>query len=252
MRNPKTGATYYHWEKKRNLNSLLNLLGYDEESEKLSFSGIIQCDGYICYESLSNAHQSIQLGACMAHIRRKFLDDKSLILEPWVRDLLKNIKLLYYIEKRMRNANASPELVEQIRDKISKKVIEKIEKVLIEQQPQHRPAGSCGKAIKYALGQWEQLKLYLKTGDLPIDNNGVENAIRPCKLGLKNYMFFGSFEAGSRNAVLYTLIENCKAEGVHLRKYLEYVIGAIGNTPASELTPSKLAAKWAKSKNTAA
>ena len=247
MRDPQTGATYYHWDQRRNLEALLNLLGYDKRSKELSFNGIIQCDGYTCYESLSNAYISIQLGACMAHIRRKFLEDKSLILEPWVKYLMRAIKVLYRIERRLRNTNAPPDQVRRTRYRYARPIIAKIEQSLIEQQPLQRPSSSSAKAIAYALGQWDQLKLYLDTGELPIDNNGVENAIRPCKLGLKNYMFFGSFEAGANNATLYTLIENCKAHGIHLREYLEYVLGAIDHIPAEDLTPAKIAAHWASS-----
>jgi transposase len=245
MREPKTGATYYHWDQRRNLEALLNLLGYDKQSKNLSFSGIIQCDGYTCYQSLSNAYKSIRLGSCMAHIRRKFLDDKSLILEPWIKYLLRAIKVLYRIERRLRNTNAPPDQVERTRRRYAKPIIGSIEQSLLEQRSQQRPSGSCGKAVAYALGQWDQLKLYLEKGELPIDNNGVENAIRPCKLGLKNYMFFGSFEAGLNNATLYTLIENCKAHGIHLREYLEYVLEAVNRLPAEELTPAKIAAQWA-------
>jgi len=81
---------------------------------------------------------------------------------------------------------------------------------------------------------------YLDNGELEIDNNGVENAIRPTKLGAKNYLFFGSAEAGTYNAVLYTLIENCRALGINPRIYLEYVITKKQNYKAAELTPAKL------------
>ncbi len=244
MRCPKTGASYYHWEAGRSAQALMRLLGLNEKTNKLAFKGLIQCDGYICYETLANAYQSIKLGACMAHIRRKFLDDASLIHEPWIRYFLRAVKALYRIERRLRKTNAPPDLVERTRQRYASPIIANLESLLKEQLPIQRPASSCSKAIKYALNQWEQLKLYLKTGSLPIDNNGVENAIRPCKLGLKNYLFFGSLAAGNHNAAVYTLIENCKAAGVHLRKYLIYAIESIGKLPASELTPAKVAEKW--------
>lgn len=244
MRDPQTKATYYHWAEGRKTKELLKLLGHDEKSGVLAFSGTIQCDGYICYETLKNNHTGIQLGACMAHIRRKFLDDTSLQIIPWVAYLLRSIRVLYLIERRLRNTHAPPDQVERTRQRYAKPIIAKIENLLKENLNQQRPSSSCGKAINHALGQWDQLKRYLETGTLPIYNNGVENAIRPCKLGLKNYLFFGSFEAGAHNTVLYTLIESCKAAGLNLRAYLEHVIKELKHQPARDLTPTKVAKLW--------
>ncbi len=112
--------------------------------------------------------------------------------------------------------------------------------------PHHWPSNSCGKAISYALNQWSKFILYLEDGRLDIDNNGIENAIRPCELGLKNYMFFGSLEAGENNAILYTLIENCKAANLNPRDYLEYVLEHLNSQSAQELTPNKVAQAWEK------
>ena len=251
MRNPETGATYYHWGARRNARALLSLLGYDEETQTLDFEGILQCDGYTCYETLARAYKSIKLGACMAHIRRKFLEDSSLQQEPWIAYLLKAIKTLYRIERRLKHTGASSDQALRIRQRYAKPIVHKIEGLLREEQPRQRPASSCAKAIHYALNQWQQFKLYLEEGNLPIDNNGIENAIRPCKLGLKNYMFFGSLEAGHHNVVLYTLIENCKAVQLNPRDYLEYVIKALHEHPAKELTPAKVAVMWKKSNKTA-
>ncbi len=87
---------------------------------------------------------------------------------------------------------------------------------------------------------------YLEDGRLDMDNNGIENAIRPCKLGLKNCMFFGSLEAGENNAILYTLIENYKAANLNPRDYLEYVLEHLNSQSAQELTPNKVAQAWEK------
>ncbi len=97
------------------------------------------------------------------------------------------------------SAGAPPDICKRIRQTYAKPIVEKLHTILTEQLPHHRPSSSCGKAISYALNQWSKFILYL------------EDAIRPCKLGLKNDMFFGSLEAGENNAILYTLIENCKA-----------------------------------------
>jgi len=184
-------------------------------------------------------------------LRRKFLDDKSLKTQPWIAYLLRCIKVLYRIERRLRNTSAPPELCRRRRQTYGKPIIKNLHQKLTLQLPNYRPSSSCAKAINYALNQWTQFSLYLDDGRIPIDNNGVENAIRPCKLGLKNYLFFGSLEAGQNNATLYTLIENCKAEGLNPRSYLEHVIEQLHNQPAEELTPAKVAKLWSISKRTA-
>ena len=246
MRDPQAGSVYYQWQKGRSARDLMQTLGYDETTKQLSFKGTIQCDGYICYQTIMNAYEGIVLVACLAHIRRKFIDDKSLRKLPSIAYLLRAIKVLYRIERRLRNTSAPPDQCKRIRQTYAKPIVEKLHKILSDELPQHRPSSSCGKAITYALNQWSQFILYLEDGRLPIDNNGAENAIRPCKLGLKNYLFFGSLEAGENNAILYTLIENCKASGLNPRDYLEYVLENIKSQPAEELTPNKVADYWAK------
>lgn len=89
---------------------------------------------------------------------------------------------------------------------------------------------------------WEGFARYLDDGKLEIDNNGVENAIRPTKLGAKNHLFIGSAEAGGNSAILYTLIENCRALRLNPRDYLEYVIKATASKASEELTPAKVQA----------
>lgn len=86
------------------------------------------------------------------------------------------------------------------------------------------PQSSLGQAISYALGQWESLAVYLQDGTIEIDNNLVENAIRPTALGKKNWLFFGDAQAGQRSAVLYTIIESCRRRGVEAYAYLRDVL----------------------------
>ena len=251
MRDPQTGATYYQWQKGRSAQDLFQTLGYNEDTHKIDFQGTIQCDGYTCYQTLMNTYEGIKLGACLAHIRRKFIDDESLRKIPWVSYLLRAIKVLYRIERRLRNTSAPPDVCKRLRQRHAKPIVAKLHELLTQELPQHRPTSSCGKAISYTLNQWSQFILYLEDGRLAIDNNGVENAIRPCKLGLKNYMFFGSLAAGKNNTTLYTLIENCKAEGLNPRDYLEHVLEHLESHIAAELTPSKVAQTWSKSKQAA-
>lgn len=102
-----------------------------------------------------------------------------------------------------------------------------------------------------ATALWDKFTLCLHNGELEVDNNLVENAIRPTKLGAKNYLFFGSAEAGVHNALLYTLIENCKVRGLDPERYLAEVIERLPAHPnpeqAAALTPARIAAEQSKS-----
>ena len=99
-----------------------------------------------------------------------------------------------------------------------------------------------GQAIGYALNQWPLLEGFLEHGEVEIDNNLVENAIRPTALGKKNWLFFGSEEAGQRSAVIYTLIQNCRLHGVEPYTYLKDVLQRLPHTTnreVNQLTPLK-------------
>jgi hypothetical protein len=104
-----------------------------------------------------------------------------------------------------------------------------------------------GKAITYALNQWPNLQTYLRDGRVEIDNNLVENAIRPTKLGAKNWLFIGAEHAGEKSAIIYTLVENCRRLGIDAREYFEDVLTrlpAMKASEASSLTP----ANWENAK----
>jgi hypothetical protein len=107
------------------------------------------------------------------------------------------------------------------------------------------PKSLLGKAITYALNQWPHLETYLRDGRVEIDNNLCENAIRPTKLGAKNWLFIGREASGEKTAILYTIIENCRRERIDPREYLEDVLTRLPDMMANEvatLTP----ANWAK------
>jgi hypothetical protein len=105
-----------------------------------------------------------------------------------------------------------------------------------------------GEALTYALGQWDKITAILSSGDLPIDNNAVENIVRPIKVGHNNWLFFGSFEAGKNNALLYTLMANCKKQDIDPEAYLVEVFRRLPHdatvADAAKLTPAAIAAEW--------
>jgi transposase len=119
-------------------------------------------------------------------------------------------------------------------------VIERLHRALTKLQTRYRPQSLLGQAIGYALNQWPLLERFLEHGEVEIDNNLVENAIRPTAVGTKNWLFFGSEEAGQRSAVMYRLIENCRLREVEPYTYLKDVLQRLPrctNRDLDQLTP---------------
>lgn len=247
-RNPLTASCYFDWQKGRGTNCLLDFLGYDKETGTLGFAGTIQCDGFSAYESLVKRFAGIRLAGCLAHIRRKFVEVKDGAPEVLIPILL-FIQQIYFIEKQARWTAAPAACLELIRRSRSRSIADELHQFLLSHRKAHLPQGDLGSAINYALNQWDKFLLCLEQGVLDIDNNGVENLIRATKLGMRNWMFFGSLEAGSNNALFYTLLANCRVHDLDPEMYLTEVIKRLPHnaTPeqAAELTPARFAAALA-------
>jgi transposase len=230
----------YDWQLGRGHDCLLDIIGLEEGSAMTRYRGTIQCDGFSAYQALVARYGGIKLAGCLAHIRRKFFEARKQAPEV-VLPILLAIQRLYRIEEELREIQAPPDCRELIRWVRSRPIVEKLHELILQERSLHLPKSNLGEALRYALGQWEKFCAYLHDGALEIDNNLVENAIRPTKLGAKNYLFFGSAEAGVHNALLYTLIENCKLQGIDPERYLEDVIRELPTEPtveqAAALTP---------------
>jgi len=107
-----------------------------------------------------------------------------------------------------------------------------------------------GQAIDYTLKRWDALTCFIADGDLEIDNNLIENAIRPSALGKKNWLFVGHPEAGERSAVIYTLLGSCRRHGINTFNYLKDLFTRL---PAAKITQIKefTPAAWARAKDQA-
>ena len=118
-------------------------------------------------------------------------------------------------------------------------IVERLHRALVKLQPRHLPKSALGKAISYTLGQWDGLVVYLADGRVAIDNNTVEDAIRPTAVGQKNWLFVGDEEAGDRGAILYTVVETCRRRGIDPYEYQRDVLDRIPTTLDKDLDPLK-------------
>jgi hypothetical protein len=160
---------------------------------------------------------------------------------------VRQIGLLYAVEKLLREKKAGPRLRASIRNWQSRLVLERLLRAMELVRRRTLPQGLLGKAIDYALKRWEALTRFVNDGVLEIDSNLVENSIRPSALGKKNLLFFGHPEAGERSAVIYTLPGSCRRHGINPFEYLKDLFArlpAAKITQIQEFTP----AAWAKAK----
>ncbi len=234
------GSAFYHWRTGRDAGGVAELFGPPGLEPGLA-ACTIQCDGYEAYAAWARDKPHIMLAGCHAHMRRKFFEaaDQKPKLVGW---LLRQIALLYRIEDELRQARAGPALREAVRASRSRMIHRRL-KAAIDRLALRAilPKSKLGEAIRYASNQWRKLEVCLGDGRIEIDNNLVENAIRPTKLGAKNWLFIGRHEAGQRAAVLYTIVENCRRLGIDTREYLEDVLTRLPGMKDSEavtLTPA--------------
>jgi transposase len=187
-----------------------------------NYQGILQSDGYSGYNGMRNKQGVIQLG-CWAHCRRKFVEVIKLTNKTGkAHEMVGLIGKLYQIEEQARKNQLSPIARQELRQKEARPILEKIHKCLTKAKPP--PQSAIGKAITYALNQWEYLERYVNYGEAEIDNNLVENQIRPFALGRKNWLFAGNKDAADTAAFFYSIIQTCKINNIESQKYLTYVL----------------------------
>jgi transposase len=240
MDKEKQGATHqgYHWvyhapEIKMVLFDYRHGRGRDGPREILKdFRGHLQADGYNAYEIFDN--KTITLLHCMAHARRKFeqaLDEDKVRAEY----VLQQIQKLYAIERKAREENYTHTQRYELRQAESVAVLQSLHEWFKENLRQVIPKSLIGEAIAYSLGRWVKLSIYATDGKLEIDNNLVENVIRPVALGRKNYLFAGSHEAAQRSAMLYSFMGTCKLRGVEPLQWLKTTLSKLPDHKANRL-----------------
>lgn len=189
------------------------------------FSGVLQSDGYGVYQALFKNSDKVNQLYCMAHIRRKF-DEAVHYDKERASYVVEQIAKLYGIEKYIREAEASLDENEIVilRRKQATPILNEIKDWLLAEYPKVLPQSPIGKAIAYALPLWDKMYAYTLHGHLLIDNNGVENAIRPIALGRKNYLFAGTHHTAQNAAMVYSLFATCKKHEVNPQQWLMDVL----------------------------
>jgi len=197
-----------------------------------NFIGFLQTDGYSVYNIFDT--DTITLFNCMAHARRKFDEAKN---NDQVRAeyVLKQMRELYAIEHKAKELAMDFEQRKELRQKESIPVLNELYSWFKDNITQVLPQSAIGTAIAYSLSRWDKLKIYTQNGKLEIDNNLVENSIRPVALGRKNYLFAGSHEGARRAAMIYSLMGSCKKNNIDPLTWLRDVIARLPDHKANQL-----------------
>ena len=199
----------------------------------IDFHGILQTDGYVVYSQFADKER-VRLAACMAHARRKFFEAKE--ENPDIcKFVLSKIGDLYDIERTMKEEEFSDKAILENRQKDSLPIMNLLEKYLIEQQNETLPKSLTGKAVSYSLSLWKRLSVFLDKPEVLIDNNLIENSIRPLALGRKNYLFAGSHAGAQRTAMMYSFFGSCKMQGIEPLAWLKSTLEKISNHKANKL-----------------
>lgn len=236
---PQTGLVVFDYQQGRGQEAPENFLK--------SFKGALQTDGYAGYNGFTKRKNIVML-ACMAHARRKF--EKALQEDPDKAGYaLEEIKKLYLIERRANSPDGKiyPEKRGKLRQAEAVPILEGLEKWMKEEVSQTLPKSAMGKALSYALNLWDRLYRYVENGDWEIDNNLVENSIRPLALGRKNYMFAGSHKGAQRTAMFYSFFGSCQKLGIDPHTWLKDVLERIPEHKANKLH-ELLPHNWIQSK----
>lgn len=194
-----------------------------------NYQGAIQTDGYKVYDYFERQTGVILL-ACMAHVRRKFVDAQSSHPEHAAK-ALGYIRLLYEIEANLKDSGATPEQVASERNDRSLKIMDAMKAWMDCVSGETTPSDPLGKAIEYAVKMWPRLRRYAEDGTYQIDNNPVERNQRPSVMGRKNYLFCKSDRGAEDNAVFYSLLESCQTVGVNQLQWLTDTLQRLADAP---------------------
>ncbi len=231
---PDKPGVYFHYSPSRGSKVPEDFLG--------DYKGYVQTDGYKGYNFLNDRNDITHFG-CWAHVRRKFKDvtnaygkktKKAFPEKSKANYALNKIKALYLIERSGREKNLTASELYQLRQEKSVPILKELELWLEDTLPKVPPQFLLGKALNYMANQWSLIAEYVNNGIVPMDNNLVENAIRPFAIGRKNFSFSVTPQGAESSALFYSLIETAKANGLEPYKYLKYLFEEYPKTGSQE------------------
>lgn len=229
LKRPGAGVLF-HFDPSRSHKVAAQLLG--------NYRGKLQSDGFGAYDTLDRKLEALLLFRCWAHTRRKFYEalEANGAEAAWY---VAEIQKLYRIEAQAREANLDAVARGALRASQGKPILVGIKGRLDRDlgNADILPSSPLGKAVRYALGLWSGLTRYAEPehGEVEIDTNQVENAIRPTAVGKKNWLFIGHPKAGQTSAILYTIIENCRMHGIDPMEYLLDVLPRVMDHPQNRI-----------------
>lgn len=215
------GDVVFDWRMSRRHGELTSLID--------GFAGVLQSDGYEAYAAYARANPQVLWVGCWAHVRRKFVDAQAENPKA-TRVALKLIARLYRLEREWDEREPGPRdhaARARLRQRHFARTLRWLYALALSQRERCRPRSLLGEACGYVLSQWAPLTRHVDHGQTRLDNNLVENAIRPSAIGKKNWLFIGHPDAGQRTAILYSLIISCQRHGIEPLAYLRDVLARL-------------------------
>jgi transposase len=227
------GDVVFDWRLSRRHGELNTLLA--------DYKGILQSDGYEAYPNYAENHEGVVWVGCWAHARRKFIEAQPEAPQA-TRVILKLIAKMYRLERQWDEAAVKePVQRAKLRTENFARTLRWLAAIAKAERSKARPQSLLGKACDYLLGHWDPLTAHLRHGETRLDNNLVENAIRPSAIGKKNWLFIGHPDAGQRSAIIYSIVVSCQRHGkdphAYLRDVLTRLPGLTNRFDLDALTP---------------
>lgn len=211
------------------------------------YAGVVQTDAYEVYQSLFTHNKHIQHYYCMAHIRRKF-DEAVKYDQQRATWAVNTIAKLYKIEKEIREAElplTDSQIVEKRMTQASP-ILSELKEWMLQEYQKVLPSSPVGKAMAYALPLMDNMKFYILHGHLQLDNNLVENSIRPIALGRKNFLFAGTHDTAQNAAMIYSLFATCMRHQVNPQEWLLDTLRKLNDTNYEGKFSDLLPHRWKK------
>jgi len=222
----QSGLVFFNYRKGRGMHGPKEILA--------NYEGYLQCDGYSVYDKMAKINIAIKLVGCHAHVRRKFFEAKD--SDPKRAEYaLKMYQQIYAIEQKLRTQKATAQQRKEERQAVTKPLLEELKNWVEKECVTVTPKSPMGKAMTYFQNQWHKLITVIEDGHLEIDNNLIENKIRPLALGRKNYMFAGSHDGAYRLAMMYSFFATCKAKDINPQIWLTETLDVIADHPVNRL-----------------